>query len=371
MDIGIVHPHIVFSRGAEKQISEFAYHLDKMGNDVTLYVFEGDKENFALANLLENVELVSLDKSWIIWNNNKLASSINVPRWYKLCKELSGKLEDHDVLNLHNTPANWVSKFTDIPSVWTCNEPLLFYNTSNIVVSSFLKSYRYIDNNLTQSELICVLDKRMKSLISNIYDNEIEVIGSGAGLMRPINHIEDDFINILVIGPVCQQRRVFDIVKACSLINNPKIKIHFVGKIDEIDLYNEMESFINSKCNFEVIFHGFISDDKLYHIWDIANLAIMASETQPWGIFPLEAILAGIPTITSDEVGVNEFINNDEFIFKMGNIEELALKIENIIDNYEFYKNKTLKLKKEVEENYSWEGYSKRVFNILKNVSKK
>lgn len=370
MDIGLVHPQIAFSRGAEKQISELAYHLDKMGNDVTLYVIEGNKENFALSNLLENVELVSLDKTWIVWNKNKLLSSVNIPRWYKLTKDLSNQLRDHDVLNLHNTPANWLSKFTDIPSVWTCNEPLLFYKTNNIILSSFLKSYRIFDNNLTQSELICVLDREMKNFISDIYDNEIEVIGSGAGLLRPIEHIGDDFINIIVIGPICQQRRDFDIVKACALINNPKIKIHFIGKIDDKNLYREMQSFISSKCNFEVIFHGFVSDDELYHIWDISDLAIMAAESQPWGIFPLEAILAEIPVITSDEVGANEIIDNEDFIYRMGKVEELALKIEDVINNYEFYKNKTLKLKKYVDENYSWRGYSKRVYNILKNVSK-
>lgn len=370
MDIGLVHPQLVFPRGAEKQICELAFHLNEMGNDITLYVFEEDKENFPLKNLLENINVVSLDKSWHIETDNLIKSSVNIPRWYKMTKELSEKLDNHEVLNLHNTPANWISKFTDIPSVWTCNEPA-YLNASNVKLASLLKPYRVLDNRLTQAELICVLDERMKGIVGNMYNNDIEIIGSGSGLLRPIEHVDDDFINIICVGPIIHQRRVFDIVKACSIVNNPKIKIHFVGKIMDENLYKEMTDFINSKCNFEVIFHGFTSDDELYEIWDIADLAIMASETQPWGIFPLEAILGNIPTITSSQIGINEFIDNDEFIYEMGNVNELASKIEEIISNYDYFKEKTLKLSKVVDENYSWKGYSKRVYNILKEVSKK
>lgn len=364
-----MHPTLDVPRGAERQICELAFYLDKMGNEVTMYVFDGNSNDFLLNYLLENVDIVSLGKNWHIWHKNIITSSVNIPRWYKMTRELSKELKNHDVLNLHNTPANWMSSFTDIPSFWTCNEPAYINISPNPIFKSILKPYRIFDNHLTQSELIGVLDKRMKGIVGKLYDNDVEVIGSGAGLLRPIEHIEDDFIDIIVVGPISHQRRSFDIVKACSIVNNDKIKIHFIGKIDEQDLFNEMSLFIDSKCNFEVIFHGFVSDEELYHIWDLADLAIMASETQPWGIFPLEAILGKIPTITSDQIGINEFIDNDDFVFKMGDINQLASKIEEIIDNYEFYKNKTLKLSKIVDENYSWKGYSNRIYDVLKRVS--
>ena len=371
MDIGLIHPTLEVPRGGERQLCELAYYLDKMGNEVTIYVFDGNNDDFSLNYLLKNINVVSLGKPWHIGYKNILTSSINVPRWYKMIRNLSSKLSNHDVLNLHNTPANWMSNFTDIPSFWTYNEPAYVNSVSDPKFTKILKPYRILDNYLTKSELIGVLDNRMKEIVGNLFDNKIEVIGSGAGLLRPINHIENDFIDIIVVGPVSRQRRVFDIVKACSIINNDKFKVHFVGKTDDLELYNEMCSFIDSKCNFKVIFHGFVSDDELYHIWNLADLAIMASKVQPWGIFPLEAILGGIPTITSNQIGSNEFIDNDEFIFETTNIEDLASKIEEIIDNYEFYKNKTLKLSEFVEKNYSWQGYSNRIYKILKNVSKK
>lgn len=370
MDIGLVHPNLSIGRGAEKQLCELAYHLDKMGNNITIYTFERNYEDYAFNNLIENAEIISLDKPWHIWADNFITSSVNIPRWYKMTRDLSKHLANHDALYLNNTPANWISKFTDIPSVWACNEPA-YLNASNIKLSALLKPYRVLDNRLTQSEIICVLDKRMERIVGEMFDNELRVIGSGAELLRPLNHIDDEFIDIICVGPIIYQRRVFDIVKACAIVNDSRIKIHFVGKIMDKDLYNQMCSFIDKNCNFEVIFHGFTTDEELYHIWDLADLAIMASETQPWGIFPLEAILGGIPTITSNQIGMNEFVDNDEFIYEMGNIKDLASKIEEIIGDYGYFKEKTLELSKVVDRNYSWKGYSKRVFEILEEVSKR
>ena len=174
MDIGLVHPELTIVRGAEKQLCELAYHLSEMNNYVTIYVFEKNNDYYPFNDLLKNVNIVSLDKAWHIEADNLIKSSVNIPRWYRMTKELSKQIEDHDILNLHNTPANWVSSFIEIPSVWTCNEPA-YLNTTDVKLAGLLKPYRIFDNKLTQSELICVLDERMKKIVGQMYDNDIKV----------------------------------------------------------------------------------------------------------------------------------------------------------------------------------------------------
>ena len=364
-----MHPSLNVSRGAERQICELAYYLNKNDNEVTIYTFDDKNEDLSLNYLLNDIDIISLGKKWHLGHENIFISAANIPRWYKMIKKLSSMINYHDVLNLHNTPANWISNFTDIPSFWTCNEPLYVNRISNQNYFNILKPYRILDNHLTKCNSIGVLDFKMEKIIGNLFDNSIEVIGSGAGLLRNINHIESNFINIVVVGPIIHQRRVFDIVKACSILKNDKIKIHFIGEIIDQELYNEINHYLK-KCNFTVIFHGFVDNNELYHIYDLADLAIMASENQPWGIFPLETMLGGIPTITSNQTGINDFIDNDDFIFKIGNIENLADKIEEIIEDYDFYKNKTLKLSKVINEKYSWQEYSNKIYKILKKISK-
>ncbi|WP_413861889.1 glycosyltransferase family 4 protein [Methanobrevibacter sp. UBA417] len=369
MDIGLVHTNLIYTRGAEKQLCELSYYLDKMGNDVTIYTFE-KKEDYIFDNLLKNVNVVSLNKPWHINSSNMLVSGLNVPRWYKMIKELSKLIKNHDVLNLHNTPSNWVSHFTDIKTVWTCNEPPFLSQGDQGLTKYLLSPYRKVDNKLTDADLICVLDNRMEKIVGNLFPNShIKSIGSGATLFRPINHKNNGFINIITVGPVVPQRRLFDIIKAVDTLNLSNVKIHFVGDIKDATYYNSIKDFAN-KQKIDVIFHGILSNDELYDLFDISDLAIMASEKQPWGIFPLETFLGNIPTLTSNQTGINEFVSNNDFIFKTGDIRDLSEKIFSVLNNPEFYQKKVEKISNEIDNNFSWKGYSKRFYNLLEETVK-
>ena len=62
MDIGIVHPELIYPRGAEKQVCKLSYYLNKMGHDITIYTFEKE-DNYIFDSYLENVKIVSLVKN--------------------------------------------------------------------------------------------------------------------------------------------------------------------------------------------------------------------------------------------------------------------------------------------------------------------
>jgi glycosyltransferase involved in cell wall biosynthesis len=96
----------------------------------------------------------------------------------------------------------------------------------------------------------------------------------------------------------------------------------------------------------------------------------MASEKQPWGIFPLETFLGNIPTLTSNQTGINEFVSNNDFIFKTGDIRDLSEKIFSVLNNPEFYQKKVEKISNEIDNNFSWKGYSKRFYNLLEETVK-
>ncbi|MCE7700140.1 MAG: glycosyltransferase, partial [Methanobacterium paludis] len=113
MNIGIVHPELIYPRGAEKQVCELSYHLNKMGHEVTIYTFQKE-DDYIFDSLLKNVNIISLNTKWII---NSIFE-FNQLRWAHLIKKISLKIGDHDIINAHNHPAQWIAKFTDIPTVW-------------------------------------------------------------------------------------------------------------------------------------------------------------------------------------------------------------------------------------------------------------
>jgi len=370
MDIGIVHPQLIYPKGAEKQIAYLSYYLKKEGHDVTIYTFE-KKRDYIFDKYLDGVKVVSLDKKWFI-----TPSVINIPRWYFLSKRLSEKIENHDIINYHNFPANWISNFVNIPSVWTINEPPFPNGNQNPLLDKLLpiplKFDKYMSKNI---KTVFCLDSKMKNLIKDKYypEKEIIILRSGAELDEKIIHKNNGFFNILFVGPIIFNKRPIDIFKAVSKIkSNKHYKIHIVGEIIEMNLFNEIKEII-AENNLNTEFYSNISDEKLYELYSIADLSIYTPLNHPWGVFPLETILSGIPTILCDECGAIEIFDKNvisDFVVKFEDIEELSSKIVEIESNYNDFLEKTKILSKVVHEDYSWEAYSKKVFDYFLKILK-
>ena len=225
----------------------------------------------------------------------------------QLIKKISTKMGDHDIINAHNHPAQWIAKYTDIPTVWMCNEP---YNYDSVLNKFFLNR----DKSLTSHvNLTLAFNSRMKDIIHSIYpDNQVELTGSGVDLDRPIKHQENDYFDSIFVGPLHHRKRQLDIVKAYTLLKDqiPNARLHFVG--GEVGVLSKRlkKSMMDlaMKNNLEIFFYDTISDEDLYHLYDIADISVFVPESEPWGIFPLETILGGINTIISDECGVNDVL---------------------------------------------------------------
>ncbi|MTK63895.1 MAG: glycosyltransferase family 4 protein [Methanobacterium sp.] len=363
MDIGIVHPELIYPRGAEKQLCKLSYHLDKMGNEVTIYTFEKNK-NYIFDPLLENVEIISLDKKWAV---NYLFGFNNL-RWNSMIKKLADKIGDHDVINAHNHPAQWISSYIDIPTVWMCNEP--YYYGESRINNYFHEKDRSMSSNV---KLTLAFNQRMREIIHEMYpNNRIELTGSGVDLERKIEHINNDYFDSIFVGPLHHRKRQLDIIKAFGKIKDriPNSRIHFVGGEVGMLSKNYRRTMIQTAEEYqvEIKFYDSISDEELYKLYDTADISVFVPESEPWGIFPLETILGGITTIISDECGVKEILPDNEFVVETGNIEELSKKILDVKENKEHYKKWTEKASRLIRDEYSWKSYAKRMENFFKKT---
>ena len=60
----------------------------------------------------------------------------------------------------------------------------------------------------------------------------------------------------------------------------------------------------------KVLFPGFLKGAALNRIYDMADVYVMPSVSEPFGIVPLEAMSHGVPTIISKQSGVSEVVKN-------------------------------------------------------------
>lgn len=364
MNIGMIHPELIHPRGAEKQVCKLCYFLDKMGHDITFYTFEKE-DNYVFDPLLTNMEIVSLDKPWILtthWMVDDL-------RWTFMIKKLSQMMGEHDIINAHNHPAQWISKFIDVPLVWMCNEPYMYtdYRKHNGFKSLHYKTDQYLSSNV---QLILTFGEFMAGKIRRMYpDKPVQTIGSGVDLERKIKHMDNDFFDSIFVGPIHPKKHPLDILKAFSLISKEvcNVRLHFVGDVISKELKNEMDQFA-AHNNINIEFYGSVSNEKLYELYDIADIAVFVPESEPWGMFPLETMLGGIPTIISDQCGVTEVLPQYPHIVPVGDIEQIATKIVEIKDNHSETVKEMLKISKYIAHEFSWENYSKKMLESFKEI---
>lgn len=77
------------------------------------------------------------------------------------------------------------------------------------------------------------------------------------------------------------------------------------------DMLNRMTALVAKKRISEnFFFTGFLQGEELHRLLAMSDVYVMPSVSEPFGITPLEAMQAGVPTIISRQSGVSEVLNN-------------------------------------------------------------
>ncbi|MGI8594942.1 MAG: glycosyltransferase family 4 protein [Solirubrobacteraceae bacterium] len=85
-------------------------------------------------------------------------------------------------------------------------------------------------------------------------------------------------------------------------------------------------------------FLGWIGDDVLHSLYPIADLCVVPSLYEPFGLVALEAMASGCPCIVADTGGLREIVPEDQQVglrFNGGDAEHLATMIERLLTDPE------------------------------------
>ncbi len=81
-----------------------------------------------------------------------------------------------------------------------------------------------------------------------------------------------------------------------------------------------------------VLFTGFLRDKELSRLYKLADLVVMPSVSEPFGIVPLESLLNGTPVLISKQSGVAEVINNS-LKADFWDVDDMTNKIIAVLDH--------------------------------------
>jgi glycosyltransferase involved in cell wall biosynthesis len=239
---------------------------------------------------------------------------------------------------------------------------------------------------LSLCDKVVTLSKSEQVEISSFYKmptNKFLVVPPGVNLerfkpkeknkvfMNKWNIKEDDYV-ILTVGRLTAQKNVQMLIKAFSKIRAKKVKLIIVG-----DGFQRryLERLVNNLgIKEKTIFTGFRSDvEKFYNL---ADVFVCSSIYEGFGHVYLEAMASGVPCIgiKSDYpytiVATEEIIEDGKsgFIVKRDSIEDMALKLDFLINDKKLQMRMSIYARHVCETKYRWESSVGNLLSLTKKI---
>ncbi|MFT4761663.1 MAG: glycosyltransferase involved in cell wall biosynthesis [Paraglaciecola sp.] len=166
------------------------------------------------------------------------------------------------------------------------------------------------------------------------------------------------------IEPRKNHKMVMDAFRELNLAEQG-YQLVFIGN-DTLKSKKEVAEINQMQACFPNHFHWFsnISDEDLINFYRGTELFVYPSKAEGFGIPPIEAVASGARTLCSNMTAMEDFNFFEGNYFSPDNLEELKMKISQIIDHPRRAWS-TYVLKKIVEERYSWNVSSNLLHDLI------
>ncbi len=173
---------------------------------------------------------------------------------------------------------------------------------------------------------------------------------------------------VSTVGRFTIQKGLGNLMKAAAraISKNPKLLFVFAGDGEQKDELLEMSAKYNISKN--VIFTGFVRGKQLRDIYEITDIFVMSSISEPFGLTALEAAHHGDVLILTKQSGVAEVIKSS-MLYDFWDVEKLADEIISISKSPALRKT----LRDGISHEYnkiSWANVAEKVVSVYNEMEK-
>jgi len=224
----------------------------------------------------------------------------------------------------------------------------------------------YISRSLVSEALSLGLYVRDFTIIPNgINVEEFNVNFVSDDIKRKWGVSNDDFV--LVAVGVLHARKGFQyLIKALSLVRKfyPRVKLFIIGA--DLGYGRTLRDLIRKlDLDDRVVLTGFLDSDSKKELMHIADIFVIPSVVEPFGLVGLEAMACGKPIIATKVGGLKEFLEDGKtaLFVKPKDVKGLAEAIIRLIENEDLREFLSKNARQEVRR-YDWSVISKRYFDL-------
>ena len=300
-----------------------------------------------------------------------------VSRYAFIAGFIAQKLE-HDIIHVHD----WMTVLAGIEARKFSKKPLIYHvhalETDRSDKSALnINVFNIEKYGLEQADKIIAVSYYTKNKIIENYGispDKIYVVHNSVSkekvttLNNKIVTKKDGEKLVLFLGRVTYQKGPDYFLEAAAKVLQLDKNVQFViaGHGDMINKLIERTAEL--KIGNKVRFTGFLNRAEVEALFQAADIYVMPSVSEPFGISGLEAALFDVPVILSKQSGISEVLHNSLMV-DFWDTNELANQISSLLKNPALEKQILLGAAKELQES-QWANSARKIIELYETIIK-
>lgn len=302
--------------GGVRAVFEIANGLSRRGHEVTITSLEGDHSWFPLETPVIYAKTSNSIKSSNPLNKIKNGIDLNYSCVRVLIKK--NKIEsENDPIKLlteaiPDCDINVATWFLTAFAVYRSNKgiPFYFFQDFHEIVKHLGQYYtKMFEESLYLPFHIITGSNWLKEWISKNYEKDAVVSGYGIDhdIFYPRQNILTNFKGPKIMGIFrgLEYKGDKDIINALNIVSEKIQDINLILVCNKKIFENLIQ---NNTIKFNFTFFKSPDDNKLAELYSSSDLFVFPSHKEGYGLPPLEAMACGTPVVTTDCLGVKDFI---------------------------------------------------------------
>jgi glycogen(starch) synthase len=290
-----------------------------------------------------------------------------VHRYAEKVKEIAS-VEDFDVIHAHD----WMTYPAAIAVAQASGKPLV----THVHSTEFDRSGENVNqviydierHGMHAADRVITVSNYTKNILTNRYSlspDKVEVVYNGVendngGYSQPLPNKSRKIV--LFLGRITMQKGPEYFIAAAKKVLEKISDVKFVMAGDGDMTHRMIEYAAWLGIGHKVFFTRFLRGADVDRAYRLADLYVMPSVSEPFGIAPLEALRHNVPVLISKQSGISETLKNALKV-DFWDINQMANKIVAVLKHLPL--SKTLRENGRAEaERFRWEESAAKVYRI-------
>lgn len=285
--------------------------------------------------------------------------------------------EDFDIIHVHD----WTAYLAGIAAKRATGKKLV----AHVHITSFDQAagdnvdpdiFKVEREGFAEADKVVTVSEYTKNKIiekHGVDPDKIEVIHNGCDLHAPMQHppalaelkAQGKHI-VFFVGRITLMKGVDHMIRAARKVvdHNPNVVFVIAGHGDMERQIIEMVGELGLSKN--VIFAGALWEEERDRMYQSADLFVMPSVSEPFGLVPLEALQHGTPSIITKQSGVSEVLSHALKV-DFWDVDEMANQILSSI-KYPVMREQMVKEGRQQLAGISWRNAAEKITSLYRSL---